>query len=48
MSALISLYLARFMKHDELNTAFLHEIVIIFSPIYLSEATFEISSSNQS
>ena len=34
------------MKHIKSNTAFLHEIVIIFSPIYLSEATYGISSFN--
>ena len=34
------------MKHNKSNTAFLHEIVIIFSPIYLSEATYVISSFN--
>ena len=34
------------MKHNDSNTAFLHEIVIIFSPIYLSEATYVISSFN--
>ena len=27
------------MKHNKSNTAFMREIVIIFSPIYLSEAT---------
>ena len=46
LSALISPYLAKFMKHIKSNTAFLHEIVIIFSPIYLSEATYGISSFN--
>ena len=34
------------MKKNESNTAFLREIVIIFSPIYLSEATYVISSFN--
>ena len=34
------------MKHNKTNTAFLHGIVIIFSPIYLSEATPVISSFN--
>ena len=43
---LISPYLTKFMKHNKLNTALLREIVIIFSPIYLSEATFVISSFN--
>ena len=46
-SALISTYLAKFMKHNKSNTAFLHEIVIIFIPIYLSEATYVISSDNR-
>ena len=32
-SANISLYLAKFMKHNKSNTTFVHEIVIIFSPI---------------
>ena len=34
------------MKHNKLSTAFLHEIVIIFPQIYLSEATYVISSFN--
>ena len=32
------------MKHDKSNAAFLNEIVIIFSKIYLSEAIYVISS----
>ena len=41
LSALFSLYLAKFMKQNKSSTAFLHdEIVIIFSPIYLLEATY--------
>ena len=44
LSALISPYLAKFMKHNKSNTAFLHEIVITFSPVYLSETTYVISS----
>ena len=32
------------MKHNKLNTAFLREIVIIFSKIYLSETAYVISS----
>ena len=32
------------MKHNESNKAFLHDIVIIFSPICLSEAAYVISS----
>ena len=47
LSTLISAYLAKFMKHNKSNTAFLHEIVIIFSPIYSSEATYVISSFNR-
>ena len=43
-SSLISPYLSKFMKHNKSNTAFLREIVIIFSPIYLSEETYMISS----
>ena len=31
------------MKHNKSNTAFLREIAIIFSPIYLSETTSVIS-----
>ena len=30
------------MKHSKSNTAFLYEIIIIFSAIYLSEATYVI------
>ena len=33
------------MKHNKSNTVFLHEIVIIFSLIYLSEATTYVISS---
>ena len=47
LSAIISHYLTKFMKHDKSNTAFLHEIVNIFSlisAIYLSEVTYVISS----
>ena len=40
LSALISPYLAKFMKHNKSNVAFWSEIVIIFSPIYLLEATY--------
>ena len=39
LSAIISPYLAKFMKHNKSNTTFVHDIVNIFSPIYLSEAT---------
>ena len=34
------------MKHNKSNTTFVHEIVIIFSPIYSSETTDMISSFN--
>ena len=34
------------MKYDKSNTAFLHEIVIIFSCNFLSEATYVINSFN--
>ena len=34
------------MKHNKSNTVFLHDIVITFSPIYLSDATYVISSLN--
>ena len=32
------------MKHEKSNAEFLYETVIIFSKMYLSEATYEISS----
>ena len=44
--AIISPFLAKFMKHKKLNATFVHGIVIIFSAIYLSKATYVISSSN--
>ena len=44
LSAIISPYLAKFMKHEKSNAEFLYETVIIFSKMYLSEATYEISS----
>ena len=34
------------MKLNKSNTAFLHESVIIFPPIYLTQATYMISSFN--
>ena len=46
LSALISPYLAKLMKHNKLNATFLHEIVNMFSIIYVSEVTFVISSFN--
>ena len=47
LSALISPYLANFMKHNKSNTTFLHEIVIIFSSIYFSDATYLIQSNDR-
>ena len=32
------------MKHNKSNAAFLHDIVIAFFPVYLSETTYVISS----
>ena len=46
LSAIITPYLVKFMKHNKSNTTFLRQVVIIFSPIYLSEATYVISSCN--
>ena len=46
LSVLLLLFLAKFMKHDKSNAAFLLEIVIIFSPICLSGATYVVSSFN--
>ena len=34
------------MKHDKSNAAFLHEVAVIFSQIYLSVATYIISLFN--
>ena len=42
--AIISPCLTKFIKYNKLNTAFLHEIVIIFSPFYLSETSLVINS----
>ena len=44
LSALISPCLTKLMKHNKSNTTFLREIVIMVSLIYLSEATYVISS----
>ena len=44
LSALISPYLAKFMKHNK--STFLREIVIVFSLVYFSGATFLITSFN--
>ena len=46
LSAIISHCMVRFMKYSKFNTAFLHYIVITFSPIYLSEAAYVISQFN--
>ena len=46
LSAIISPYLVKFMKHNKSNTTFVHGIVISFSPIYLSDATYVITSFN--
>ena len=46
LEALNSPYLAKFMKLNKSNTTALREIDIIFFPIYLSEATYVISSFN--
>ena len=35
LSAIISPYFDKFIKHNKSNTAFLHDIVIIFPSIYL-------------
>ena len=39
LSAIIFPHLAKLTKHNKSNKTFVSEIVIIFSPIYLSEAT---------
>ena len=44
LPAISSPYLAKFMKHNKSITAFLREIIIIFSPIYLPKSTYVISS----
>ena len=46
LSIVVSLYLPKFMKHNKSNATFVHEVIIIFSPVYLSEATYAISSFN--
>ena len=46
LSALSSPDLAKFVKYNKWNISFLRELVIIFSPIYLLEAIFVISSFN--
>ena len=46
LSALTCPHLVKFLKHSKSGTAFLREIVIIFAPIYLSEATYVVSSFN--
>ena len=46
LSAITSPYLAECMNDNKLDTVFLHEIVIIFSPIYLSETTYVFTKSH--
>ena len=46
LSAIISPYLFKFMKHHKSNTALVHKIVSTFSPIYSSRATYVINSFN--
>ena len=46
LSAIISPYLAKVIEHNKFNTDFMHGIVIVFSPIYWSEAAYVISSFN--
>ena len=46
MPAIISPYLAKFLTHNKLNAAFLHEFVIIFSPFLLLKTTYVISAFN--
>ena len=46
LSAIISPNLAKFVKLYKSNTAFLHEMVIAFSPIYSSGVTYVISLFN--
>ena len=46
LAAIISPYLSKFITHTKLNAAFLYEVVVIFSPFYLLETTYVISSFN--
>ena len=46
LSAIISPYLFKFMKHHKSNTALVHKIVSTFSPIYSSRVTYVINSFN--
>ena len=46
LSAIISPYLVKFMKHNKSNAAFLQDMVYVFSRIYLSEANYVICSFN--
>ena len=39
LPAIIFPHLAKLMKHNKSNKTFVSVVVIIFSPIYLSEAT---------
>ena len=43
LSAIISPYLTKFIKHNKSSTVFSHEIVIIFSPLFLSVRIYGIS-----
>ena len=47
LSAIISPYLAKLIKHNKSNTSFLHDIAIFF-PFFLSETADMISSCNLS
>ena len=44
LSSIISSYLDKLIKHNKSNTAFLNEIVILFSLFYSTETTYVISS----
>ena len=46
LSIITSPYLVKFKKHNQSNTTFLHVVLIIFSPFYLSETTYVISLFN--
>ena len=46
LSAITSPYLAECMNDNKLDTAFLHEIVIMFSPIYSPETTYVFTKSD--
>ena len=44
LSVIISPHIAKFVKYNKSSTAILHGIIIIFSPCYLPETTYVISS----